>query len=84
MSEGLCTMFCKIFGDTFRGRLHGIFAGPPVCRTDIAVFFKKLQRIDNPQCFVNISAEGQIVYQLVPDDSIPVYQKKAAQGDAVL
>ena len=50
-------MFCKIVGNAFSGRLHCILAGPPVGGAHITVLFKELQGVNDPQCFVNISAE---------------------------
>ena len=47
------------------------------------MFFKKLQGIYNPQCFINIPAKRQVINQFMAYNTFLVYQKKTAKGDSV-
>ena len=79
----LRAVFGEIIGHTFRRWFHGFFTGTPVGRADVTVLFKKLQGVNDPERFINISAQRQVVYQFVPDNAIPVNQEQAPERNTV-
>jgi len=45
------------------------------------MLFGELQGMENAQCFVDTSSQGQIIYHHMADDALTVDEKEAAQGD---
>jgi hypothetical protein len=44
---------------------HGWFTRSPFGRTNLSVLLEELQRIDHTQCFIDATAQWQVVYNLV-------------------
>ena len=72
----------QVLGNAGGRSLHAGLALVPAGRTDFAVLFGELQRVDHAQHFVDVAAERQVVDHLVADDALLVDQEGAAEGDA--
>lgn len=79
----LDTVFLEKIGNALRRRQHPFVPLMPSGRADFAVSFNELQSVNDPQRFVDVAADGQVVDYLMADDTGFVNQKRSAERGAV-
>ena len=79
----LDTVFLEKIGNALRRRAHPFVPLMPSGRADFAVSFNELQSVNDPQRFVDVAADGQVVDYLMADDTGFVNQKRSAERGAV-
>lgn len=77
-------MLRQIFRYAIRRGLHAVFSGFPVRRADLAVFLRKLKRVEHAKRLRDVPAQWQVVDDGVPDHAILVYEEQPAQGDGII
>jgi len=75
------SMGSEVCGHALSRRFHCLLAFFPVGGANIPMLFGELQGMENAQCFVDTSSQGQIIYHHMADDALTVDEKEAAQGD---
>ncbi len=63
---------------------HSFLAGPPVSWTDFTVFVCELEGLDQPQGFVNISANGEVINSDLTEDALAINDEKATEGHSFI
>ena len=71
----------KVFRNTLRSGLHGIVAFRPTCWTNLPVFLKELECLNDSEMFVDIASEREIIHRLVLNDALLVDEEGGPHGD---
>src|SRR5690606_17469821 len=76
-------MAAEILSNTFRTRFHAGITTLPTCRAYFTLLFKETQRIDHTYHFIDITAERQIIDDLMTNDPLPIDQERTTQRNMV-
>ena len=64
-------------------RFHGFLSWPPVGRAHLTMFISELEGLDEPQSFVDVTANREVIYCNLTEDAFPINDKKASKGHTV-